>query len=85
MKLQQIATALRIAGVPVLEVNESKDPSVEDDEIVLTPTIRVQVGPYCLGIVRDCGKAFMFYKERKTPAQLVVDYKQALADEAKEA
>lgn len=52
-RLQRIASELQAAGFPVLKIVWSEEPECEDDDIVISDTISVQVGPDYIGVVTD--------------------------------
>lgn len=90
MNVDQVAGHLIKSGVAIKGIFKTEEPEVEDDAVNVTDTISVQVSSYgdCYMTVSRYepkgafGECYVFYPERLSIADIIMDIKRAMEDES---
>lgn len=80
LPVRRLAQLIRALGIPVQKVTVSPDPQVEDDEIIITDAVHVQVpslnaGPAAVGVMFE--DSLYPWPERNEVGLLVADIQAA--------
>lgn len=77
---EALVKLLKADGISTMMVNKSQDPSMEDDEVVVTNRVHIQVGCgyYCVTVWLD-NRTLHFYPYRTQYIELKKDLQNAVA------